>query len=147
MFREGGGIALMSPRQLIVLGLAAVAAIAALLVFRSMGGEVRPVAATAAEVPGVRVLVASSKIAQGAGLTASDVQWRIFPQESVAEAYIAETERPNAPTDMTGWVVRRAYVAGEPIIDGTILDPEGRGFMAAVLEPGYRAVSIKVDSD
>lgn len=137
----------MSARQLIALAVAAIAAIGAMLIFRNMGGQAAPSPAAAADIPGVRVLVATKDIAQGAGLTSGDVQWRVFPQESLSVNFIQEAQRPNAPSDMSGWVVRRAYVEGEPIITGSILDPEGRGFMAAVLEPGYRAVSIKVNDE
>lgn len=137
----------MSARQLIVLAIAFVAAIGALLVIRGMGRDPGPAPAAATSIEGVRVLVAAKDIAQGAALASGDVQWRVFPQDSINQNFIQETQRPSAPADMTGWVVRRAYVAGEPIIAATVLDPAGRGFMAAVLQPGYRAVSIEVDAE
>ncbi|HRP10097.1 MAG TPA: Flp pilus assembly protein CpaB [Terricaulis sp.] len=47
-----------------------------------------------------------------------------------------------------GRICRRgdaARVRGEPITLGSVIQPEGRSFLAAQLDPGYRAVSIKVD--
>jgi len=137
----------MSARQLIVLAIAFVAAIGALLVIRVMGRDARPAAAVAADVQGERVLIAAKNIPQGAAITSDDINWRVFPKESITESFIAETSRPQARSDMAGWVARRAFVAGEPILTGSVLDPEGRGFMAAMLQPGYRAVSIKIDSE
>jgi pilus assembly protein CpaB len=134
----------MSARQLIVLAIAFVAAIGALLVIRTMGREARPTAAAAADIPGERVLVAAKDIAQGAALTADDINWRVFPKETINANFVAETARPQARSDMVGWVARRPFVAGEPIVMGSVLDPDGRGFMAALVAPGYRAVSIEM---
>jgi pilus assembly protein CpaB len=41
-------------------------------------------------------------------------------------------------------VVRKRIAAGEPIIDGAVVKPGERGFLAAVLEPGMRAVSVPI---
>jgi pilus assembly protein CpaB len=47
--------------------------------------------------------------------------------------------------DMIGAVVRKRIAAGEPIIDGAVVKPGERGFLAAVLEPGMRAVSLPIN--
>jgi pilus assembly protein CpaB len=44
-----------------------------------------------------------------------------------------------------GAVVRRPLAIGEPIVDGNLVKPGDRGFLAAVLDPGMRAVSVPVD--
>ncbi|NWG52302.1 MAG: Flp pilus assembly protein CpaB [Hydrogenophilaceae bacterium] len=137
----------MSARQLIVLAIAFVAAIGALLVIRTMGREARPAVAAAADIPGERVLVAAKDIPQGAALTSEDINWRVFPKESISPSFVSEAARPQARADMAGWVARRAFVAGEPIVTGAVLDPAGRGFMAALVEPGYRAVSVKIERE
>jgi pilus assembly protein CpaB len=43
-------------------------------------------------------------------------------------------------------VVRRRIAAGEPITDGLVVKPGDRGFLAAVLEPGMRAVSVPINA-
>jgi pilus assembly protein CpaB len=43
---------------------------------------------------------------------------------------------------MIGAVVRKRIATGEPITDGAVVKPGERGFLAAVLEPGMRAVSV-----
>lgn len=136
----------MSARQLIVLVLAAVAAVGALLLIRSMGGS-RAQTNAEAETPiaGEQVLVAARDIPQGAALAPSDLAVRLFPQESVTPAFVRMSAQPSAQAELVGRVTRRAFAAGEPITLQSIVDPDGRGFMAAQLEPGYRAVAIEIE--
>jgi pilus assembly protein CpaB len=42
--------------------------------------------------------------------------------------------------------VRRAIAAGEPVSIGRLIKPGSRGFLAAVLRPGYRAVSLRINA-
>ena len=42
-------------------------------------------------------------------------------------------------------MVRRSLAANEPIIAGDVLNPGDRGFLAAVLGTGMRAVTVGVD--
>ena len=48
---------------------------------------------------------------------------------------------------MVGAVVRSYIAAGEPITDGAVVKPGDRGFLAAVLNPGMRAVSVPINAD
>jgi pilus assembly protein CpaB len=136
----------MSARQLIILAIAFVAAAGALFLIRGMGAE-RPAPAAAADVDAQRVLVAARDIPQGAALTAGDLQWRAFPPASITANFIQQQQQPNALSQMNGWVARRGFVAGEPVTRSSLVDRDGRGFFAAQLEPGYRAVSIKIDHE
>jgi pilus assembly protein CpaB len=47
---------------------------------------------------------------------------------------------------MVGAVVRRGIAEGFPITDGSVVKPGERGFLAAVLAPGMRAVSLPVNA-
>ena len=47
---------------------------------------------------------------------------------------------------LIGSVAREPFVAGEPIITTKIVKPGERGFLAAVLHRGMRAVSVPVDA-
>jgi len=135
----------MSARQLIVLGVAALAAIGALLIFRGMSARTQaPQAAATEQIAGEQVLVAARDIPQGAALAPSDLAVRIFPQESVSGAFVRVSAQPSAQADFVGSVTRRAFVQGEPITMSSVVQPEGRGFMAAQLAPGFRAVAIEV---
>lgn len=135
----------MSARQLIVLVVAAVAAIGALFLIRSMGGGNAETAAAEGEpVAGEQVLVVARDVPQGAALTPSDLAVAVFPEGSISPSYVRLSAQPSAQAEYVGAVTRRAFVAGEPITNAYVVQPEGRGFMAAQLEPGYRAVAIEV---
>ncbi|HYE41902.1 MAG TPA: Flp pilus assembly protein CpaB, partial [Caulobacteraceae bacterium] len=43
-----------------------------------------------------------------------------------------------------GAVVREAFLAGEPIVDGKVVRAGESGFMAVVLQPGMRAMSVPI---
>lgn len=136
----------MSPRQLIVLAIAAIAAVGALLLIRGMNSDKPEVTAEpAAAVIGEEVLVAARDIQQGAALTPSDLKVATFPSNVVSEHFIAIAGRPSAQADYVGAVTRRAFVQGEPIMMDSVVQPDGRGFMAAQLQPGFRAVAIEVE--
>lgn len=136
----------MSPRQLIVLVVAAIAAVGALLLIRGMGSRPAPQAAeNATPIAGEQVLVAAHDIAEGAALAPSDVAVALFPTPSLAPSFIRVSQQPSAQADMVGAVARRAFAQGEPITTNGVLQPNGHGFMAAVLQPGYRAVAIEIN--
>lgn len=135
----------MSARQLIILVVAAVAAIGALLLIRGMGARNAPTPQAAAPIEGEQVLVAARDIPQGAALAPGDLAVAVFPDSSVAPNFIRLSAQPSAQAEMVGAVTRRAFVRGEPITTVAVMQPDGRGFLAAQLEPGYRAVAIEVE--
>ena len=136
----------MSARQLIVLVVAGIAAVAALLLIRGMGGgrDDAP-SAEAAQLAGEQVLVAARDVPQGAALTPSDLAVALFPERSVSASFVRLTAQPSAQADFVGGVTRRAFVQGEPITASAVIQPDGRGFMAALLSPGYRAVAVEIE--
>lgn len=137
----------MSARQLIVLVVAAIAAIGALLVIRGMGGSnTEPAESDASAIAGEQVLVAARDLPQGAALAPSDLAVALFPSDSVSPSFVRLSSQPSAQADFVGAVTRRAFAQGEPITTGAVVQTEGRGFMAAQLEPGYRAVSLEIDA-
>lgn len=138
----------MSARQLIVLVIAAVAAIGALFLIRGMGGNnAETTAEQATPVSGQQVLVVARNVPQGAALTPSDLAVALFPDESIAPSFVRVADNPSAQTDYVGAVTRRAFVQGEPLTTDYVIQPDGRGFMAAQLQPGFRAVSIQLSAD
>ena len=56
------------------------------------------------------------------------------------------TDSVSARTALRGAMVRRSLAANEPILASDVLNPGDRGFLAAVLGSGMRAVSVGVDS-
>ena len=49
------------------------------------------------------------------------------------------------PLGVAGAMVRRSLAPNEPILAGDVLNPGDRGFLAAVLGTGMRAVTVGVD--
>ncbi len=100
--------------------------------------------AAEAQIQTVRVLVAAQPLQTGVLLKDSDLRERDLPAEQVPEGAIVVG--PDALAEVRGAMLRRYLDAGSPLIRGEVLRPRDRGFLAAVLNPGARAVSIGVDA-
>jgi pilus assembly protein CpaB len=88
------------------------------------------------------VLVARGAIARGQILKPQDFAWQVWPEGGIDKNYIQVGTR--TPESFAGWVARDPFAAGEPISDAKIVSPGSRGFLAAVLHPGMRAISVPV---
>jgi pilus assembly protein CpaB len=91
---------------------------------------------------GVQVLVAKRDLPVGTFLRPEHLRWQAWPEASLSPAYAVEGKKK--PEDFVGAVVRLPIASGEPITDGRVVAPGNSGFLAAVLRPGYRAVSVPV---
>jgi pilus assembly protein CpaB len=89
------------------------------------------------------ILVANTAIARGQILKPGDVVWRPWPDTAIAGDLIVSGAQPEK--SFAGWVAREPFAAGEPVVRTKIVAPGERGFLAAVLKPGMRAVSVAVD--
>lgn len=106
--------------------------------------QARPAQAAAVAKPKTKaVLVAAKPLGVGEFLQPAGVRWQPWPDVALPETYLVEGKR--TVEEVTGAVLRRSVAAGEPIIEGNVVQPGDRGFLAAVLEPGMRAVSVAVD--
>jgi pilus assembly protein CpaB len=92
--------------------------------------------------PAKSVLVARRTLARGQILKAQDFVWQVWPNGGLDPAYILSGSRPI--TAFAGWVAREPIAAGDPITEAKIVAPGNRGFLAAVLKPGMRAVSVPI---
>ena len=88
------------------------------------------------------MLVARNPVHTGQIVKPDDLRWQSWPEGSMAPTYIVEGKRPMS--DFVGAVARGPIAAGEPITDGKLVLTGTRGFMAAVLQPGTRAVSVPI---
>jgi len=89
------------------------------------------------------VLVADRGLSAGQFVTAADLRWQAWPDETLAASYVVKGD--GTPEDFAGAVVRSRLGEGEPINGERIVMPGDRGFLAAVLTPGMRAVSVPVN--
>jgi pilus assembly protein CpaB len=120
---------------------AAVTAVMARSLFSNAGTPATAAPSAPAE-EGPMVLVATRALPIGTILQQDSFRFQPWPKELVQEAYYlkGENEPPQA-----GTVVRYAITAGQPITQGALVKPGDRGFLAAALGPGMRAVTIPVD--
>jgi pilus assembly protein CpaB len=93
-------------------------------------------------MPSKSVLIARSPIQRGQLLKPDDLSWEPWPEGGIDKSYIVIGTR--TPESFAGWVARNPIAAGEPISESKIIAPGNRGFLAAVLHAGMRAVSVPV---
>lgn len=88
------------------------------------------------------VLIAKVSLQRGHILKPEDLVWQQWPDGRLDPAYIQQGTRN--PEAFAGWVARNPIAPGEPLTEGKIVAPGNRGFLAAVLRPGMRAISVPV---
>jgi pilus assembly protein CpaB len=140
----------MLMRRLVFLMIAAVISIGTVMTARSwmqsqLAAREQPVAAAPAPAPVQQkqmVLVAKGELPAGLFMRPENLRWQPWPDDGIADSYI--TEGKGKIEDFIGAVVRSGLNDGEPIADGRVVRPGDRGFMAAVLTPGNRAMTVSV---
>jgi pilus assembly protein CpaB len=106
---------------------------------RAAKTEVAPIAVP---MPSKSVLIVRSPIQRGQLLRPDDLSWEQWPEGGIDKNYILLGTR--TPEGYAGWVARLPIAPGEPLTEAKIVAPGNRGFLAAVLHPGMRAVSVPV---
>lgn len=139
----------MGPRRLLVLFLALVVAGVTAVYARSwIASQQRPVTVIAAPEPvaenSSEVLMAEIDIPSGQFIKPQEVRWQRWPDDDIPDNFIVKGDA--AKDDVVGAVVRRGLFAGQPITRGSVVKPGDRGFLAAVLSPGMRAVSVPINA-
>lgn len=100
--------------------------------------------ASAAVVTEVRVFVAAKPLHAGSLLKADDITTALLQTGKLPAAALKDTTVQ--PGDLTGTMLRRSLMPGDPILATDILRPADRGFLAAVLGPGMRAMTVAVNA-
>jgi len=120
---------------------AAICAVTARSMFSGTAGQPAQ-AMVAAEPTGPQVLVATKTLAPGTIIGPDSIRYQPWPKDLVDGAYYIKGDQP--VTAVQGTVVRYTITAGQPVTQGALIKPGDRGFLAAALAPGMRAVSISV---
>ena len=103
---------------------------------------VRPEAPPPEKPPEMReVLVAARDLPVGTLIGAEHLTTRAIEATSVRAGYTVVGEDPD-PHALRGHAVREAISSGEPVSRSSTIAPGQPGFLAAVLGPGMRAVTI-----
>jgi pilus assembly protein CpaB len=134
----------MNTRSLfIAIGALVIAVIAALFARNLVSGSAtpQPVAKTVVETKS-KIIVAVKAIPTGKILTLEDIKFTAWSDDAVDPSFYRQGSAELS--SLVGKVVRAQVLAGQPISNASIIGPGERGFLAAVLKPGMRAVSIPV---
>ncbi|MFN6936755.1 MAG: Flp pilus assembly protein CpaB, partial [Tsuneonella sp.] len=135
----------MDRKKLLLLVGALVIAVVTAMMARSMFAGASAPQAEAAPVPqGPKVLVAQRVLPTGTIITADAIGFQPWPKELVKDAYFIDGE--SDVSKLLGTVVRFPVTAGEPVTQGSLVKPGDRGFLAAALGPGMRAVTVPVSA-
>ncbi len=160
----------MDKKKIVLLLSALVIAALTAFMARSMFGAAPTPQAKAVAPPvpkGPEVLVATRALPMGTIITAEALRFQPWPKELIDQAYFVKTggteeagALPSAskivgkaippeqasPEELIGTVVRNPITAGQPITKTSLVAPGDRGFLAAALSPGMRAISIPVSA-
>jgi pilus assembly protein CpaB len=131
----------------LLIGALVIAVITAVMAKNMFTGAGADAASAAPAVPmGPKVLVARKALPVGTLIDAESLSYQAWPQELVQGAYYTEGSPDSDPAKMIGTVVRNPITAGQPITKGSLVGPNDRGFLAAALGPGMRAVTVPVSA-
>jgi pilus assembly protein CpaB len=95
---------------------------------------------------GPEVLVATRTLPVGTIIDPEALRYQVWPAGLVQPAYFIRGGQGGNPQDLMGTVVRTEISAGQPLTQGAIVRPGDRGFLAAALGPGMRAITVGVSA-
>ena len=131
----------------LLIGALVIAAVTAVMARNMFTGAGAPSAsATAVVTAGPEVLVSTRALPVGTIIDAEALRYQAWPEGLVQNAYYIKGEAAVNPADLLGTVVRTEITAGQPISQGALIKPGDRGFLAAALGPGMRAITVAVSA-
>ena len=124
--------------------IAVVTAVMAKNMFAGAGAQ----QASASTVPvGPKVLVAKKALPAGTIIDADSFTLQPYGRrELMQSAYYVEGQPDGDPKKLLGTVVRYPITAGQPDTRGSLVGPQDRGFLAAALSAGMRAITVPVSA-
>lgn len=135
-------------KVLLLVGALVVAAVTAIMaknMFTGAGASEAAAAAPSVQV-GSKVMVARKDLPVGTIIDQTMLGFEPWPEERTQGAYYAQGTPDGDPAKLLGTVVRYPIAAGQPVTRGSLVGPKDRGFLAAALGPGMRAVTVPVSA-
>src|SRR3982750_2195371 len=130
----------------LLVGALVIAVVTAVMAKNMFAGAGAQQAAAAPAVPlGPKVLVATKALPVGTIIDATSLTYQPWPKELVQSAYYLEGSPDGDPKQLLGTVVRYQVTAGQPLTRGALVGPQDRGFLAAALGAGMRAITVPVN--
>ncbi len=131
----------MATRKVTLLLVAAAVAIGTMAVVRSMMSDAPP-PEQAPAIQITEVAVAAHDLPTGTILKETDMKWVQWPSTSDTSALFVKGQ--SSMPDIAGAVVRDGFRSGEPIMASRVAHAHDQGFLAAVLTPGMKAMSVSL---
>ncbi|MDB5683695.1 MAG: Flp pilus assembly protein CpaB [Sphingomonas bacterium] len=128
----------------LLIGALLMAGISAFMARSMFSGAGAPTAEAAAAPTGPEILVATKPLPVGTIIDPESFRYQPWPAELIDQAYYLKGQGDTLA--LPGTVVRYAITAGQPITQGALVKPGDRGFLAAALGPGMRAVTVAMSS-
>jgi pilus assembly protein CpaB len=143
-----GGVIAMDVKKVALLVAALVIAVVTAVMAKNMfvGAGASQAQAAPAVPLGPKILVARKALPVGTIIDQESLTYQIWPKEMVQNAYYVEGGPDGDISKLLGTVVRNAITAGQPVTRGSMVGPNDRGFLAAALGPGMRAVTVPVSA-
>jgi len=134
--------------RIFVLAIAVAAGIIAFRMVMMSGGKPETVVVTeqAPQAEKAQVLVAKQEIQLGGKLTKDDLSWADWPENAIPLGAITRKAKPDATEVYLGRIARAPIFAGEPIRPERLINTD-KGFMAAILPKGKRAIAVSVEAE
>lgn len=138
----------MDAKKIVLLVGALIIAVTTALLARSMLSSSSAPQVNAASMPveadQPHVLVATKALPVGTILDAESFRFQPWPKDLIEQAYYLKGQAD--PVKLAGSVVRTAISVGQPLTQGGLVKPGDRGFLAAALGAGMRAVTVPVSA-
>src|SRR6476469_7147707 len=129
----------------LLVGALVVAVITAVMAKNMFAGAGAQQAAAQTVPVGPKVLVAKKALPVGTIIDADSFTFQPWPKELMQSAYYVEGQPDGDPRRLLGTVVRYPITAGQPVTRGALVGPQDRGFLAAALGAGMRAITVPVN--
>ena len=130
----------------LLVGALVIAVITAVMAKNMFAGAGAQQAAAQTVPVGPKVLVAKKALPVGTIIDADSFNFQPWPKELMQSAYYVEGQPDGDPRKLLGTVVRYQITAGQPVTRGSLVGPQDRGFLAAALGPGMRAITVPVNT-
>jgi pilus assembly protein CpaB len=136
----------MDPKKAALLAGAAIVALGsgfmAMTLFRGSAAPKVVAAVMPQQNNGPEILIATKPLPVGTIIDPTSFRFQPWPKSLVDSAYYLKGKADISK--LTGTVVRSTIAVGQPITTGSLVAPGDRGFLAAALSPGMRALTFPV---
>lgn len=139
----------MKPVQIVVLGIAVVAALALAFLARGLMTGPEPKVEAVIEAPReiiFEVLIAKERIPMGSTLKVERLEWEERPERIVRETHIVKNDDPEALQKYAKYIALGSFLDGE-VIRKEKLVRSNSGYLSAILPSGKRAVAVRVRAE